>query len=42
MAFVHQEMSKYKASTLVVSIEEREKQKQSSSSYYCKNGLVKR
>ena len=37
VAYVQQALRKYKPATLVVSIEERKKQKQQSSSYYSKN-----
>ena len=41
-AYVQRALNKHKTATLVVSSEEREKQRQHSSSYYNKNSLVKR
>ena len=41
VAYVQRALSKYKPATLVVSNEEREKLKQSPSSYYYENSLVK-
>ena len=42
VAYVQRAFSKYKPATLVVSIEEREKAKQQSSSYYSRNSSAKR
>ena len=42
MAYVWRAFSKYKPATLLVSVEKKEKAKQSSSIYYSENSLVKR
>ena len=42
MTYVRRAFSKYKPATLLVSVEEKQKQKQSFSTYYSENSLVKR